>query len=148
MTSTSNLEILNTAKHQQHPFHVLGSSRLPIFMATFVGGLALSVIVKLQNVSNLSKFLTIGEDFLQPFFNLASLLPSFEIPDFFCPPAELHNYGGHWTVYFWPPDSDRRKLLHCPVRSDIIQMFREICKSGFSLICGYYASFTIRGDVP
>jgi hypothetical protein len=81
MSSVKSLEILNTAKHQQHPFHVLGSSRLPIFMATFVGGLALSVIVKLQNVSNLSKFLTVGEDFLQPFFNLTGLLPALAIPD-------------------------------------------------------------------
>jgi hypothetical protein len=81
MSSTKALEILNTAKHQQHPFHVLGSSRLPVFMATFVGGLALSVIVKLQNVSNLAKYLTVGEDFLQPFFNVTSLLSSLEIPD-------------------------------------------------------------------
>jgi hypothetical protein len=79
--SSTQLQILNTAKHQQHPFHVLGSSRLPIFMATFVGGLALSVIVKLQNVSNLAKFLTIGEDFLQPFFAIATTLPGLEIPE-------------------------------------------------------------------
>ena len=79
--TSENLKIVNTAKHQQHPFHVLGSSRLPVFMATFVGGLALSIIVKLQNISNLSKFLTLGEDFLRPFFNLAGALPGLEIPD-------------------------------------------------------------------
>jgi hypothetical protein len=75
------LKIVNESKNQQHPFHVLGSSRLPIFMAAFVGGLALSVIIKLQNVVKLSSFLTIGEDILQPFFSLPISFSYIEIPD-------------------------------------------------------------------
>jgi heme/copper-type cytochrome/quinol oxidase subunit 3 len=79
--SASTLKIVNEAKNQQHPFHVLGSSRLPIFMATFVGGLALSVIAKVQNITNLEKFLTIGADILQPLFNVVGVLPTIEVPD-------------------------------------------------------------------
>jgi hypothetical protein len=79
--SAHSLKIINEAKHQQHPFHVLGSSRLPIFMATFVGGLAISIIIKLQNISNTSKFLVIGEEITQSFFSLSNVLPNLEIPD-------------------------------------------------------------------
>lgn len=79
--SHHNLTIVNQAKNQQHPFHVLGSSRLPIFMAAFVGSLAITVIAKLQNVTKLSSFLTIGEDLLQPFFSLPFCLTGQEIPD-------------------------------------------------------------------
>jgi heme/copper-type cytochrome/quinol oxidase subunit 3 len=52
-----------------------------MFMAAFVGGLALSVIIKLQNVVKLSSFLTIGEDILQPFFSLPISFSHIEIPD-------------------------------------------------------------------
>jgi len=79
--STYELKTINEAKNQQHPFHVLGSSRLPIFIAAFVGSLAISVIVKLQNVSKLSQFLSIGEDIIQPFFALPLCLLNQEIPD-------------------------------------------------------------------
>jgi hypothetical protein len=71
----------NQSKQQQHPFHVLGSSKLPIFIATFVGGLAISVIVKVQNVANLSKFLTIGQDIIAPFFAISAQFSSLDIPD-------------------------------------------------------------------
>jgi hypothetical protein len=46
----------NTAKGQQHPFHVLGLSRLPVFMGMFAGSLALTLIVKLQNISSVSTY--------------------------------------------------------------------------------------------
>lgn len=72
--------IRNEAKNQQHPFHVLGLSKLPLFMAAFVGGLAISVIAKLQNISNLEKYLTVGRGILQPLFSLP-LSFSVDIPD-------------------------------------------------------------------
>jgi len=77
----NELKVVNEAKNQQHPFHLLSSSRLPIFMAAFAGGLAITVIVKLQNVSNLSKFLFVGQGIMEPFFSVAGALPSTELPD-------------------------------------------------------------------
>jgi len=50
-------------------------------MAAFAGGLAITVIIKLQNVSNLSKFLTVGASIMEPFFSVAGALPSTELPD-------------------------------------------------------------------
>jgi hypothetical protein len=70
---SNNLHILksiNEAKNQQHPFHVLGLSRLPIFMAALVGSLAISVIIKLNNVTDMSTFLRIGAILFSPFFDL------------------------------------------------------------------------------
>jgi len=72
--------VRNEAKNQQHPFHVLGLSKLPMFMAAFVGGLAISVIAKLQNVNNLDKYLTVGQGILQPLFSPSAPL-SIEIPN-------------------------------------------------------------------
>jgi hypothetical protein len=51
MLRTQNLKVLNTAKHAQHPFHVLGSSRLPVIIAALVGSLAFFVILKMQHAS-------------------------------------------------------------------------------------------------
>jgi heme/copper-type cytochrome/quinol oxidase subunit 3 len=75
------LKVVNNAKNQQHPFHLLSYSSLPIFMAAFAGGLAISIIIKLQNVSNLSKFLFVGQNIMEPFFSVAGALPSAELPD-------------------------------------------------------------------
>lgn len=61
-------DIINTAKGQQHPFHVLYLSKLPIFMAAFVGSLALAVIVKLQSISDTMKFSTVINSIIEPFF--------------------------------------------------------------------------------
>jgi hypothetical protein len=60
MSSKHSLVILNEAKNQQHPFHVLGSSRLPIMMAAFVGGLAISIVLKLHNIFNLTNFASVA----------------------------------------------------------------------------------------
>lgn len=76
-----DLHLVNTAKNQQHPFHVLGSSKLPIFMSSFAGCLAIAVIVKLQNISNLAKFLTVGAGIMEPFFTVMGAAPSAELPD-------------------------------------------------------------------
>jgi len=81
MSNELSLKIVNTAKNAQHPFHVLGSSKLPVFMSTFVGGLAISVIVKLQNISNMSKFLILGAGIMEPFFLVSGALPNTELPD-------------------------------------------------------------------
>jgi hypothetical protein len=78
---THTRQLLNVSKTQQHPFHVLGLSRLPIVMAALAGGLAISIIVKLQNVVNLSNFLFVGELIMQPFFSVMGVLPALEIPE-------------------------------------------------------------------
>ena|ERR1700722_9984384 len=80
-SSPVSLQIVNSAKHQQHPFHVLGLSRLPIFMAAFVGGLAISIIVKLQNITHLPKFLFVGEEIVQPLFDLVGFTLQVSIPN-------------------------------------------------------------------
>lgn len=76
-----DLKIINESKNQQHPFHLLSLSRLPMFMAAFAGGLAITVIVKLQNISNLSKFLVVGSSIMEPFFSISGTLPNTELPD-------------------------------------------------------------------
>ena len=72
--------IYNISKHQQHPFYLLSLSRLPIFMATFSGCLAILIIIKLQNISNLSKFLDISSSIMEPFFTVSGILPSTDLP--------------------------------------------------------------------
>jgi len=70
-----NLKLTCTAKTQQHPFHVLSlSTKLLMVMAALSGGLAISIVMKLQNVSNPFDFLFVGYlityplfDFLEPF---------------------------------------------------------------------------------
>jgi hypothetical protein len=81
MSDNTELLISNKAKNQQHPFHLLSSSRLPIFMAAFAGGLALTVVVKLQNIYNVAKFSTVAAYIMEPFFSVAGALPSTELPD-------------------------------------------------------------------
>jgi len=81
LNNGSNLKAVNEAKNAQHPFHVLGSSKLPVFMSTFVGGLAISIIIKLQNISNMSKFLFVGGSIMEPFFSVTGALPNTELPD-------------------------------------------------------------------
>jgi len=77
----TNLINVNKAKNQQHPFHLLASSRLPIFMSMFAGGLAVTVIIKLQNISNAAKLSSVGASIMEPFFSVAGALPSTELPD-------------------------------------------------------------------
>lgn len=77
----NNLKTVNKAKNAQHPFHVLSSSKLPVFMSTFVGALAISIIIKIQNISNLSKFLVVGAGIMEPLFYVSGALPNTELPD-------------------------------------------------------------------
>jgi heme/copper-type cytochrome/quinol oxidase subunit 3 len=71
----------NTARGQQHPFHVLGLSRLPVFMGMFAGSLALTLVVKLQNISNVSGYSLWTSGIMEPFFSIAGVIPSAELPD-------------------------------------------------------------------
>jgi len=71
--SISPLELkIKYKKASQHPFHVLGLSRLPVFMGTFVGIFAILLIMKLQNITN-SGFLILGNLFVGPLFQGAIL---------------------------------------------------------------------------
>jgi hypothetical protein len=72
---------VNTAETQQHPFHVLGSSRLPFFMGLFSGCLAITLIIKLQNITNLAGFMAVGSFIMEPFFFVANAYPNMDIPD-------------------------------------------------------------------
>lgn len=59
---------LNTAvKTQQHPFHVLGLSKIPFFMGMFAGFFAILLVMKMQNITN-SGFLVIGNLLVTDFF--------------------------------------------------------------------------------
>jgi len=62
--------LLNISKTQQHPFHVLNLSRLPAVMAGLAGGLALTIVAKLQNITNFSTFVYVADIIAQPFFSL------------------------------------------------------------------------------
>lgn len=57
-----------TYNQQTHPFHILSYSKLPIFMATFIGGLAVSVIIKLQNITTIPYALFVGSIIMEPLF--------------------------------------------------------------------------------
>lgn len=54
-----------------HPFHVLTSSKLPIFLSTFAGLLATTFVTKLHNVSfsNSADFSWAAYNILSPFFS-------------------------------------------------------------------------------
>ena len=65
--------LLNTSKNQQHPFHVLSLSRLPAIMAALAAGLAISIVAKLQNITNFSNFLYVADLIAEPFFSLSNV---------------------------------------------------------------------------
>jgi hypothetical protein len=76
MTQNSQkLKLLNIQQTQNHPFHVLTDSKLPIFMATFVGLLALSVIAKFHDIdyNNSHSFSFVTSQLLDPFFSANEL---------------------------------------------------------------------------
>lgn len=79
-SNLSQLKVVNSAKSAQHPFHLLGSSKLPLFMSVFVGGLAVTVIIKLQNVIP-AKFFLVGSAIMEPIFSVAGLVSGSEMPD-------------------------------------------------------------------
>jgi len=67
--------LVNIKQTQQHPFHVLTSSKLPIFISILAGGLALSLIAKLHAIEaiNLSAFSFVASQLLEPAFSTGSL---------------------------------------------------------------------------
>src|SRR5689334_18242369 len=76
MTSTvQNLRLLNIKQTQKHPFHVLTDSKLPIFMATFAGLLALTFISKLHDIDYAASFgfSLIASQVLDPFYSAGGL---------------------------------------------------------------------------
>lgn len=50
MILNNNPKLINITTTQQHPFHVLTSSKLPILTSTLSGILALTLIAKLHNI--------------------------------------------------------------------------------------------------
>jgi len=50
-------------------------------MGAFVGSLAITLIIKLQNVSDASKFMLVGAGIMEPFFSIADAFPSSDLPD-------------------------------------------------------------------
>ena len=68
-------KLLNIKETQQHPFHVLTSSKLPIITATLSGILAVTFVAKLHNISaeNMYDFSLVTGLVLDPLFSVASL---------------------------------------------------------------------------
>lgn len=83
-TFNRSSKILNIKDTQQHPFHVLTSSKLPIITATLSGGLALTFIAKLHsiNINDLAGFSYIANLILDPLFSI----------------GELHNVSTNLTI--------------------------------------------------
>ena len=73
--SVKILKQINIKQTQQHPFHVLQSSRLPFIMAGLSGCLALTFIAKLHNMDTdtLKTFSTLATILLDPFFSLGNM---------------------------------------------------------------------------
>jgi hypothetical protein len=74
--STKTFKLINIQQTQQHPFHVLSSSKLPITIATLSGGLALTFIAKLHNINinELPLFSFVANQILNPFFSTENVL--------------------------------------------------------------------------
>lgn len=76
------LELPLTVEVGSHPFHVLTSSKLPIFMSIFAGSLATTFVAKLHDVSfiNSLDFSWVANQLLSPFFTIAEYdIVSFDI---------------------------------------------------------------------
>ena len=73
--SILTLKLLNIRQTKQHPFHVLHSSKLPMFMSLFAGSTALIFIAKLHAISYAESFgySAIASQLLAPFFEVGNL---------------------------------------------------------------------------
>jgi heme/copper-type cytochrome/quinol oxidase subunit 3 len=69
------LKLLNIRQTQEHPFHVLHSSKLPMFMSFFAGSTALIFIAKLHAIGYADSFgySFIASQLLAPFFEVGNL---------------------------------------------------------------------------
>lgn len=72
---SNQLKLPNIKQLQQHPFHVLTSSKLPLFMSLFAGSTALIFIAKLHDISGATSFSysVIAAQILEPFFETSNL---------------------------------------------------------------------------
>lgn len=70
MLKKSKLKLINITDTQQHPFHVLTNSKLPIIVATLAGSLALTFIAKIHgmNESELDNFSIVAKNLLEAFY--------------------------------------------------------------------------------
>jgi len=68
-------KLININETQQHPFHVLHSSKLPIIIASIAGTLALLFITKIHdiNLSNIFYFSAFISTVIDPFYAIDSL---------------------------------------------------------------------------
>jgi heme/copper-type cytochrome/quinol oxidase subunit 3 len=68
-------QLINSCTAQQHPFHVLTSSKLPILTSTLSGLLALTLIAKLHGiaVNDINTFSPIAALVLDPLFSIGEL---------------------------------------------------------------------------
>ena len=72
---SNKLKFLNVKQTQQHPFHLLSSSKLPILTSILAGSLALTFIAKLHSIDtdNIYNFSLIAGELLEPLFSIGSL---------------------------------------------------------------------------
>jgi hypothetical protein len=78
MSNNSNIfnkKLVNVNNTQQHPFHVLHSSKLPIIVASIAGSLALIFIIKIHdiNLNNIFYFSAIISTVVDPFYSIDTL---------------------------------------------------------------------------
>lgn len=70
----TTLKLINVNKTQQHPFHVMHSSKLPMFLSLCAGSTALLFVAKLHATgSELSDEVFVVSQLLSPFFNVQNL---------------------------------------------------------------------------
>ncbi len=75
MVQNSTFRTVNTGLTQQHPFHVLTSSKLPILTSALSGVLALTFIAKLHGIlpGDLHAFSYISALVLDPLYSIGEL---------------------------------------------------------------------------
>lgn len=80
MTIMTTWELQSKRRFQQHPFHVLTLSKPSMVMAPVTRGLAISIAMKLQNISNPSEFLFVGYIISYPFFDFLEPFSTLGLP--------------------------------------------------------------------
>jgi len=73
--SLAQLTLKNIRQTQQHPFHVLTSSKLPLFMSLFAGSTALIFVAKLHDINYAASFnySLVTSQIFAPFFEAGNL---------------------------------------------------------------------------
>jgi hypothetical protein len=72
---SNNLHLLNIKQTQQHPFHVMHSSKLPMFLSMFAGCTALLFVTKLHISAGADAFsgILVVSQLVAPFFEINGL---------------------------------------------------------------------------